>query len=232
MPYRRLPNTNQARINSLRMAVEQAEAVGFSNLPFSYKLQNDAVQLLSQMERAVHEYQIAFDQQMLAGKEYLNHLKMARLYISHFIQVFNLCVIRGEIKAEMKDLYQLPMDSSAVPDLSTEAALLKWGKNIIDGEQARIKRGGAPVYNPSIGKVKVFYDIFMEAQNSKVINQNNTRRAMNRLEQLHESVDALIVDIWDQVENFYKDLPPRERRLQCQKFGVLYYFRKGEKEEE
>ena len=38
--------------------------------------------------------------------------------------------------------------------------------------------------------------------------------------------------VWDQVENFYKDLPPRERRLQCQKFGVLYYFRKGEKEEE
>lgn len=232
MPYRRLPNTNQARINSLRMAVEQAEAVGFSNLPFSYKQQNEAVLLLEQMERAMHEYQIAFDQQMLAGKEYINHLKMARLYISHFIQVFNLCVIRGEIKQEAKELYHLPAYSSAVPDLSTEAALVRWGRNIIEGEQARIKRGGVPVYNPSIGKVKVFYDIFMEAQNSKVINQSNTKRAMNRLEQLHESVDALIVEIWDQTERYYKDLPPRERRLQCQKFGVLYYFRKGENQEE
>lgn len=229
MPYRRLPNTDQARLRSLQAAVDEGEKVGFLNLPFSYKLQNEAVILLNQMEQSMHAYQIALDAQVASSKKYVSDLKMARLYVSHFIQVLNMSVQRGEIKSAMRDLYGLPTDNNAVPDLSTEDSVVLWGGRIIRGEELRVKKGGIPIYNPSIGKVKAYYDIFMESKISQKVLQSNTRRAMTRLDQLHETSDPLIQEIWNQVENCYKDLPAEERRAQCRRFGVCYYFRKGEK---
>ena len=228
MPYRRLPNTDQARIRALRSAVEQGEMAGFMCLPYSYGLQNEASRLLLLMEKAFQEYEIALERQVSLGREYANHQKTARLYVSHFIQVLNMCIARGEMKPEVRAFYGLPDDSMAVPDLSTEQALKIWGKNIIKGEQARIQHGGTPIYNPSIAKVTVYYEIFTDAQTAQKIYQNNTRRAALSLDHMHEQVDAVILDIWNQVENYYKDLEPDQRREACRKYGLCYYYRKGE----
>lgn len=217
-------------MQALRTAVEQGELAGFSNMPFSYKAHHDAQLLLAQMERASHEYQIAYDRQVTEGKEYGNYVRSARLYVSHFIQVLNMCVIRGEIKSEYKELYHLPADTAAVPDLSTEAALIRWGRYVIDGEHERTKKGGVPIYNPSIAKVSVYYDIFIEAQNSKTILQNNTKRAIDKLDSLHADVDAVILDLWNQIEATFDHLPAEQKRAECKRFGVTYYLRKNEKE--
>ena len=66
-----------------------------------------------------------------------------RLYISHFIQVLNLAVLRDEIKPVHKELYDLP-EANVVPDLLSEAALVEWGRKIIEGEQRRTSQGGSP----------------------------------------------------------------------------------------
>lgn len=231
MPYRRLPNTDQARIQSLTKAVEQGEMLGYLDLPYAYAVHTQAVNLLSRMERASAEYQIAYDRQVSFGKEYQKHMRMAKLYVSHFIQVFQLSVIRGEIKPELKSLYHLPEDSTSVPEIGTESALLEWGEYIISGEKQRTEKGASPIYNPSIAKVRVFYDNFVQARNSKNVLQANTKRAMLNLDALHAEVDALILEIWNAVENHYKDLPMDERIAACKKFGINYYYRKGEKAE-
>ncbi len=232
MPYRRLPNTDQARIQSLSKAVEQGEQLGYLDLPYAYSIHTQAVNLLSQMERAGYEYQIAYDRQVDFAKEYQKCMKMAKLYVSHFIQVFQLAVIRGEIKQESKSLYHLPLNSHAVPEINTEAALLLWGERVVNGEKLRMEQGAAPIYNPSIAKVRVFYDNFVNARNTKNILQANTRRAMLHLDDLHEAVDALILEIWNAVEGHYKHLPLEERLESCRKFGINYYYRKGEKAED
>ena len=51
-----------------------------------------------------------------------------RLYISHFIQVLNLAVLRDEIKVVHKELYDLP-EANVVPDLLSEAFGRVGGKN-------------------------------------------------------------------------------------------------------
>ncbi len=229
MPYRRLPNTDQARIRALRTAVEEGDRVGFLNMPYSYKLYNDASHLLEQMEQALHSYHITLEQQVQSNKNYVKNLKTARLYISHFIQVLGMCVQRNEIKKDVRSLYHLP-EGFSVPDLGTESDVVTWGKNIIEGEQNRVKNGGTPIFNPTIAKVKAFYDIFIESKNSQKILQNNTRRMTGNLDKLHESVDPLILQIWNQVEDSFKDLPAEAKRESCQRFGVCYYFRKGEKD--
>ncbi|MDD3430972.1 MAG: hypothetical protein PHF38_02965 [Bacteroidales bacterium] len=229
MPYRRLPNTDSARIRALDAATKQGEIVGFLDLAYSYKIRNDALQVLSQIEQAHHEYNINLERQTSNSKSYLVQLKTAKLYISHFIQVLNLSVLRNEIKKEHKKLYHLDINQQSIPDLSTEKALIDWGKNIIEGENERISKGGAPIYNPSIAKVKVFYDNFVEAKISQKILQQNTSRSLTKLARLRENADAVILDIWNQVEEHFKDLPDEEKRKQCKKYGLVYYFRKNEK---
>ncbi|MDD4361552.1 MAG: hypothetical protein PHF61_03415 [Bacteroidales bacterium] len=229
MPYRRLPNTDSARIRALDAATKQGEIVGFLDLAYSYKIRNDALQVLSQIEQAHHEYNINLERQTSNSKSYLVQLKTAKLYISHFIQVLNLSVLRNEIKKEHKKLYHLDINQQSIPDLSTEKALIDWGKNIIEGENERIRKGGAPIYNPSIAKVKVFYDNFVEAKISQKILQQNTSRSLTKLARLRENADAVILDIWNQVEEHFKDLPDEEKRKQCKKYGLVYYFRKNEK---
>lgn len=231
MPYRRLPNTDSARIRALDAATKQGEIVGFLDLAYSYKLRNDALLVLSQLEQAYHEYNINLERQTGNSKSYLAQLKTARLYLSHFIQVLNLSVLRNEIKKEHKKLYHLDVNQQSIPDLSTEQALIDWGKNIIEGENERIRKGGAPIYNPSIAKVKVFYDNFVEAKISQKILQQNTSRSLAKLALLRENADAIILDIWNQVEEHFKNISDEDKRRQCNKYGVVYYFRKNEKKE-
>jgi hypothetical protein len=230
MPYRRLPNTDQARIRALQTAIEICNQTNVPDLAFSVKTKNEAEVFLPTFERAHHDYLVNLENQVVASKKYQQQIKTARLYISHFIQVLNFGVIRNEIKKEYKHLYKLDPSNFSVPDLSTEKALILWGERIINGEQERIKNGGAPIYNPAIAKVRVHYDIFIDAGISQKTYQKSTSRSLDQLTALRKAADDIILDIWNQVEDFYKSSPEEQRRVLCQTYGLRYYYRKNEKE--
>src|SRR5574344_302142 len=228
MPYRRLPKTDLARIKSLENIIEYGRH-GFDDLPISFKLQHNAETQLPLFQHLVVQYQQTYENQVSANKKHAQIVKNIRLYLSHFIQVLNLCVLRNEIKKENKRLYHLDPNDYTVPDLTSEAALKKWGKYIIDGENERTGNGGMPIYNPTIAKVKVHYDIFKEYNNNKNVYQSSTARNQNNVATMRTEIDNLIKEIWDSVENKYKDLPPYSRLKKCQECGIVYYYRKGEK---
>jgi hypothetical protein len=231
MPYRRLPNTDQARLRTLRNAIaEHNKQTDVNELTISYKLINDAKIYLNNFEKTLAQYQQALDAQVSANKNYQHVLKNARLYISHFIQVLNLSIIRNEIKKEHKAFYKLNIDSFTVPDLSTEGALLEWGKNLIEGEAERMQNGGTPMFNPTIAKVKVHYDIFKEYKTDQRVYQQNTSRYLDIVANMRQTGDTIIQKIWNEVEARFANLPPYQRLKQCQKYGLIYYYRKGEKE--
>jgi hypothetical protein len=231
MPYRRLPNTDQARIRALQTAIELGRKTNVQDLAFSTKTKSDAEVFLPIFEGAHHEYLLCLSSQVAAGKKYQQQVKNIRLYLSHFIQVLNFCVIRNEIKKEAKRLYGLDPANFSVPDLSTESALLLWGERIVNGEQERIKNGGAPIYNPAIAKVRVHYDIFKDGGIAQKTFQKSTTRSLEQMAALRKTADEIILDIWNQVEDFYKNQPDEEaRRILCQNYGLRYYYRKNEKE--
>ncbi len=231
MPYRRLPNTDQARLRTLRKAVaEHGRHANINELTVSFKLMNDAKVFLNNFEKTLVLYQQALDAQVSANKNYQHVLKNARLYISHFIQVLNLSVTRNEIKSEHKTYYGLEPDNYSVPDLTTEGTLLHWGKNLIEGESERLRNGGSPMYNPTIAKVKVHYDIFREYKTNQKVYQQNTARYLDIVANMRNEGDVIIQDIWNEVEAKFQHLPPYERLKQCQNYGLIYYYRKGEKE--
>ena len=42
---------------------------------------------------------------------------------------------------------------------------------------------------------------------------------------------GLILDIWNQVEAKFQDVSPNEKRLEkCRDYGLIYYYRTGEKQ--
>ena len=229
MPYRRLPNTDQARLRALRTAILQSDRQNYGELVVPYKIIHEAKTYLSIFEKQLVQYQQTLESQVSANKRYQQIVHNARLYISHFIQVFNLAVIRGDIKKDHKLFYQLDPDIHNVPDLSTEAALIHWGKCIIDGENERIRNGGLPIYNPAIAKVKVHYEVFKEYKSTQKIHQNTTNRNWEELVSLREKGDQIILNIWNQVELKFRNENPFTRVEKCIQFGIIYYYRKGEK---
>jgi hypothetical protein len=230
MPYRRLPNTDQARIRALQAALEQCNQTSVTDLAFSIKTKNEVSSFLPVFEGARQEYIMCLEKQVTTSKKYQTQIKTVRLYISHFIQVLNFSVIRNEIKKESKRLYGLDPANFSVPDLSTESALIIWGELIINGEQERLKLGGTPIYNPAIAKVRVHYDIFKDAGISQKIFQKSTNRYLEQLAALRKNADELILDLWNQVEESFKSHPEEVRRSLCQTYGLRYYYRKNEKE--
>lgn len=226
MPYRRLPNTNQARLRALRKAIEMGKAIPYNDIPFPTELLREAESKYRLFRSAIEYYNQCLTNQAQANRKHQENAKKARLYVSHFIQVLNLSVIREEIKASLKSLYGLEEDTHTLPDLSSESALLQWGRKIIGGEELRMLEGGTPIYNPTIAKVKVLFNIFEETYTIQKNLQRITQQSLNQLSEHIPTIDAIILNIWDAIEEKHKNLPKEESIISCQKFGVVYYYRK------
>ena len=228
MPYRRLPKTDQARLHALQRAVQQAANAPYNEQAINYRTLSEAQRFLMQFENQVAQYHANFDSKVSANRQYRHRVRNARMYISHFIQVLNLAVVRGEINRNQKELYKLNPKSNALPDLTTEEGLLEWGQNIIDGENQRIAAGGFAIYNPTINKVKVHYEMFKEDYTNHQLHKKTHSRVFEDTETLRKQADTIILSIWDQVEAFYKDELPYAKLQKCQAYGMIYYYRTGE----
>ena len=233
MPYRRLPNTDQARIRALKSAVGKGDVYNVNELAISLNTLSEARNFLSKFEIAHNYYAQCYDNQVKESPKHQSNVKTARLYISHFIQVLNLSVLRSEVKPIHKKLYCLPIDNYNVPDLTSEAAMVEWGKRIIEGERKRTSQGGVPIYNPTIAKVKVHYDIFVDSYERQKALQVLTNRSLEGLATMRTRADELILDIWNQVEEKFRNISPNQLRLdKCRDYGLIYYYRTGEKRPE
>lgn len=228
MPYRRLPNTDNARIKALKTAIERHNSL-FGQDVVLLDIRKLELMLLN-FENAQVRYRDSLQTQAGANRKFQKLVKNARLYVSHFIQVLNLCVIRNEIKKDQKKYYNLDPDNFTVPDLASNDAILYWGDSIIKGEQARIVQGGAPIYNPAIARVNVAYSLFRDAYFAQKTHQNTTVRELDLLTEQRSGVDKVLAVLWNQIEEAFAGLSSKERLERCKEYGVVYYLRKEEKD--
>ncbi|MGQ9620064.1 MAG: hypothetical protein ACUVTX_03660, partial [Bacteroidales bacterium] len=161
-------------------------------------------------------------------KNYDDIVKKARIYLSHFVRVMNMAIYRGEFPAEIRAYYGLPINELSAPLMNTENELVSWGRRIIDGETYRLKKGGTPITNPTIAVVKVRYEQFIEALNANRILNEKATTLMVKKSELRKEADEIILNIWNDVENYFSTLPPDVRRTKCEEYGIIYYMRKGE----
>lgn len=67
---------------------------------------------------------------------------------------------------------------------------------------------GIPIYNPTIAKVRVHYDIFTDSYDRQKNLQALTARSLDSLSAMRTTADELILDIWNQVEKSLKMFLP------------------------
>jgi uncharacterized protein YajQ (UPF0234 family) len=224
MPAKKFPDTNEERIQVLRAIIEQEELTDPKNSILSMPEQRELYNLLLSFENALFYFKQALKDETKTEKSYLDLFKTAQLYISHFIQVLNLAIIRNEIKQEALQYYGLENeDEFTVPDLSTREAILEWGERLIKGETERISRGGAPIYCPAISKVIVHYDLFKDATQSLEVYRKNTSRNQEIIDEMSKKIDRIIWDIWTKVEFQYWKLPEDERIQKFNNYKIKFH---------
>ena len=228
MPYRRLPNTDSARLKSLKLAYEQGKELPPFKLAFSASSLRKIQSILPGFENAIYEHRNSLNIQSEKNKEYQKRLKKIRLYISHFVQVVNMGITRGDLVAETGSFFGLDGEEKKVPSLKTEEEVISWGEQLIDGEQQRRNRGLSHITNPTVAVLKVHYDKFMEYHNYQKSLKKRSQRAQEQLNFERDQVDGVIQQIWNEVENTFYDLPEQMRRDKASAYGLVYVFRKNE----
>ncbi len=232
MPYRRLPNTDTARIKAMRIALEKGKELPPHKLAFSSKTVVRLQKFLPQYEHNIQLYRQALTSQNKKSKDYSETLKKARIYLTHFVRVMNMAIFRGDLPTEARAYFGLATDDATVPSLSTENELMSWGRRIIEGEEFRIKKGGNPITNPTIAVVKVRFENFLEAWTH---NSNLAKKTINFAEKnytLRKEADEIILRLWNEVESTNAIHPEDVRKSYNEDYGLVYFYRKGELEKE
>ncbi len=228
MPYRRLPNTDSARLKSLKSAHFKGKDLPPFKLAFSPNSNMKIKSVLPLFENAIYEHKNSLNIQAEKNKEYQNRLKKVRLYISHFIQVVNMAISRYELMQDCRADFGLNEDAKRVPHLNSEEEIIEWGQKLIEGERNRRMRGLNPVTNPTIAVLKVHYDKFLEYYNYQKSLKMRSQRAQEQLNVMRAQVDLVIQQVWNEVEGTYGDLPEEMRRDKASDYGLVYVFRKNE----
>jgi hypothetical protein len=230
MPYRRLPNTDIARQRALKSALKAGEEIPPFKLAFSQPTLQKLRSYYPSFENMMMQQRAAITAQTNKSRELGAISKKAKLYVSHFFQVLNMAIMRGEISPASRKFYGLRENDSRIPMLNTEKDLIYWGEKAIKGEAERLSNGGNPVTNPTAAVVRVRYEQYLEATRYQKVLQKSTAYATDRISALRAEADGIILNIWNEVEATFDLLPEEARRDKANRYGVVYVFRPYERE--
>jgi hypothetical protein len=228
MPYRRLPNTDSARLKALNNALNKGKEIPPFKLAFKQNTLTRIQALLPNYENAISEHKNAYNLQIEKTREYNKAMKKAKMYISHFIQVINMSVHRGEITSNVRDFFELEGYEKKLPALNSEKNIFNWAEKLMNGEQKRRMKGMSPITNPTIAVVKVHIDQFNDACHFHGGLKKRVENAQVRLANIRNEADIIIQQLWNDIEDTFKDLPEDLKRAKCSEYGVIYVFRKNE----
>ena len=231
MPYRRLPNTDSARMRAMKAAVEKGNKLHPFKLAYNQDIYVKIKTFLPNFEKAVLNQRQALLVQAKKNKNYLKFMSKAQMYLSHFIQVLNFAILREEQPKNIRKYFGINENNNRVSSLNTEDEVITKGKQIIEGEQKRTQEGNSPLLNPNISLVKIHYEKFLDAYYYQKQLKENSHRAQLKVASLRMQADELILEVWNQVEKHYKNYNSNEKRELSSTYGVIYIYRKDEKKQ-
>lgn len=236
MPSRRLPRSHVTRADVLRQASLKGNATPPADhaVPAALwaklnlvpagtpaRLYLDALTAVDTAEQAAS-----------ADTETVTTLLRAGLQLeSHFFQVLDFAIARGLWSPSVRDYYGRDPHVDTLPDLTSVADALAWGEKIADGEAARTADGGAPMAMPSAAEVAVAIynlNLALGPQTTSKDALTDAQQAVDLLLPGPAGIDKIILDLYNDVENHYRDLPPGARREKSREWGLLYDDTPGE----
>jgi hypothetical protein len=230
MPYRRLPNTDAARIRAMRAALDMGTELPPQKLAYSSKTLIRLQKILPQFENVINLKKQSVKNRNSKSQNLYDTERRARIYLTHFIRVMNMAIFRGDLPSETRAFYGMEINESSVPFFNTQNELISWGKRIIEGEEFRIRKGGNPVTNPSIAVVKVRFEKYLETLYFSQTLDKKTSDFAKDIVSLRKEADEIVIYLWNEIEEHFTSFGEEEKRKECEKYGVVYFFRNNEKD--
>lgn len=125
----------------------------------------------------------------------------------------------------------MDVSQTTLPQLSSDAELTMWADRIVSGEAARTAAGGTALPFPTVAEVDAELTQYKSLRADQSTKKDAYDSEQEDVEALRADVEALIRDIWDEVEfAFRRDDSPSLRR-KAREYGVFYATRPGEEPE-
>jgi hypothetical protein len=219
MAYRRLPNTDNARLTAL--------------VKLNELLLTDKVIVLNKHKETIEQLKVEFGEQIKKREKFvlkrtkLNKSKKRllaklKLYVSHFLQVFNFAIDRQDISKEYRVFFKLETNTGVIPPLSKESDIVKWANNIVDGEKKRVEKGVETISHPNYTRIKE-----LKEDAEKIIDElkgleKSFGNYQKEIEEQRNKIDAFIKQIWTEIEFQFINEPIEIKRKKATQFGVVY----------
>ncbi|MEA2041049.1 MAG: hypothetical protein U9N85_00665 [Bacteroidota bacterium] len=230
MPYRRLPNTDKARMRAIETAYEIGKKTVPTELAFNQKLFIETSKMYDYFQHFLEIKKESYKNRIAVNKIFNKQFKKTKLYLSHFIQVFNMAIQRNEIDQSERRYFDIKPDDHIVPEILTIEDILYWGEKIINGNMQRELDNKNRIYNPKPALVKIEFENFRDILQRKNKLTSVHERYSDNIKEIRQNCDKLICQIWDKTEEYYSDFPSEKKRELSANYGVVYVERKKEKQ--
>jgi hypothetical protein len=228
MPYRKLPGTDDGRLQALSAAAKKAAAVAPAELAFTAPTKAKLDVMHPKWKKETDERGEALAAQSEATKKTREQGNRLRMYVSHFLQNLNFAIERGVFTESDRAYYQLDVSQTTLPAMNAEADLMMWAGRAVSGEAARTAVGGMAMPFPSAAEVQTELTAFEQLHSHQSDKVGALDREQEDVENMRDEVDGLLRDIWDEVEFTYRHDAPSSLRRKAREYGVVYASRPGE----
>lgn len=231
MPFRQLPRTDAERLQALDAAAAKAAVVPAAELAFSAANKTLLDTFLPSFRTELTERGTSLAGQTAATLAEDTQEGRLRMWTSHFFRTFNMAIDRELFPVSARAFYQLDVSQESLPNMATETDLILWAGRAVSGEAARIAAGGSAIPFPPIAEVSAELTLYQTRRAAQSTAKDAFNAESEDVDALRPQADALIRDIWDEVEfKFRHDAPP-SLRAKAREYGVYYATRPGEPSE-
>jgi len=232
MPFRQLPASDPTRTQALQGALKKSTSTTGAAHLISAATTDALAAFQPKWEKEVAERADASGQQSASTQALTLAAGKLRMIVSHFVQVYQLGIARGDFAAAGRAVYELSVNEETVPNLDTEAALLLWADRIVKGDPRRATQfSEAPMAMPTAAAVGTA----LQDYNTKLAAQTDAKDQLEAEQAdviaLRAEADQVIRDVWDEVEFALRQLEAPTLRRRAREWGVVYAQRPGEPEE-
>jgi hypothetical protein len=233
MPYKKLPKTILSRKNVLDATTQKASSTAQDEWAISTQTKSKLDAGYPAYRKEVSERQSEFAKQIALSKDEDILQEILRKLVSHFWQVFNLAIERGKYIASDRTYYSLDANQHELPDIRSEKELIGWAKNFIEGEANRLaaKKDSAtklPMQNPEISEIEKALKNYLLVHNKQSAQKKKFDKENKDVLAILPKIDELILDIYDEVEFYYRRETASNKRKLASEWGIIYISSPGE----
>ena len=222
MPTRTTPRSDDNRSNALMTCSVKAQNTPPAEWIITTAQNNDLNAILSPWRNARISAATALQNQTNATAAAVAARVACIRIISHYIQVLNFAIERGEIPASVRAFYTLPVSHAEVPVITTTADALLWATKLSDGEASRVSAGGPAMAWPAIAQVNAAAALCASTDATQTTRKSAYDALQEAIGDMRPAVDTLIKNLWDTIEFNLRDEDLPSLRRKAREWGVIY----------